>query len=35
MAFSYRTTTRDGRPLDVAELMPFAFTPTRFGGRLT
>jgi hypothetical protein len=32
---TYRTTARNGTPLDVAELVPFAFTPTRFGGRRT
>jgi hypothetical protein len=27
------TTARDSTPLDVAELVPFASTPTRIGGR--
>jgi len=29
----YRTTDRDGAPVDVSELVPFTDTPTMFGGR--
>jgi len=29
----YRTTGKDGAPLDVRELVPYLYTPTRFGGR--
>ena len=29
----YRTKDRDGAPIDVDELVPFFYTPTRFGGR--
>ena len=29
----YRTTDRDGAPVDVSELVPFTYTPTMFGGQ--
>ena len=29
----YRTTDREGAPVDVDELVPFTYTPTMFGGR--
>ena len=29
----YRTKDHDGSQVDVAEVVPFAYTPTRFGGR--
>jgi hypothetical protein len=29
----YQTKDRHGSPVDVNELVPFAYTPTRFGGR--
>ena len=29
----YQTKDRDGSPVDVNEFVPFAYTPTRFGGR--
>jgi hypothetical protein len=29
----YRAKGRDGEPIDVNELVPYRFTPTRFGGR--
>ena len=29
----YQTKDRQGSPVDVNELVPFAYTPTRFGGR--
>jgi hypothetical protein len=29
----YRVTAEHGAPLDVLELVPFVYTPTRFGGR--
>jgi hypothetical protein len=29
----YQTKDRDGLPVDVNELVPFVYTPTRFGGR--
>jgi hypothetical protein len=30
---AYRTTAKDGAPIDVLELVPYLYTPTRFGGR--
>src|SRR5688572_4235134 len=29
----YRTTDRDGAPVDVSELVPFTYTPSMFGGQ--
>jgi hypothetical protein len=29
----YRTKVHDGSPVDIDERVPFAYTPTRFGGR--